>query len=109
MEKVKLRIAELRHRKNITQQQLAEIVGVSFQTISKWESGDFHSKRYGIKYDNTTRILYLLCKIILQTILNGIIYRIVCFVSVSNILFFLFCQGVFVIILKVHMVLIELM
>lgn len=39
MEKVKLRIAELRHRKNITQQQLAEIVGVSFQTISKWESG----------------------------------------------------------------------
>ena len=39
MEKVKLRIAELRHRKNITQQQLAEIVGVSFQTISKWENG----------------------------------------------------------------------
>ena len=39
MERVKLRIAELRHRKNITQQQLAEIVGVSFQTISKWENG----------------------------------------------------------------------
>lgn len=39
MQKVKLRIAELRHRENITQQQLAEIVGVSFQTISKWENG----------------------------------------------------------------------
>lgn len=39
MERVKLRIAELRHKKNITQQQLAEIVGVSFQTISKWENG----------------------------------------------------------------------
>ena len=39
MERVKLRIAELRRRKNITQQQLAEIVGVSFQTISKWENG----------------------------------------------------------------------
>lgn len=39
MEKVKLRIAELRHRNNITQQQLAEIVGVSFQTVSKWENG----------------------------------------------------------------------
>ena len=40
MEKVKLRIAELRRRKNITQQQLARIVGVSFQTISKWENGN---------------------------------------------------------------------
>lgn len=39
MEKVKLRIVELRHRNNITQQQLAEIVGVSFQTVSKWENG----------------------------------------------------------------------
>lgn len=39
MERVRLRIAELRHRKNITQQQLAEIVGVSFQTISKRENG----------------------------------------------------------------------
>lgn len=39
MEKVNLRIAELRHKKNITQQELAKTVGVSFQTISKWESG----------------------------------------------------------------------
>lgn len=43
MERVRLRIAELRHRKNITQQQLAEIVGVSFQTISKWENGGSNS------------------------------------------------------------------
>lgn len=39
MDGVKLRIAELRHKKNITQRQLADIVGVSFQTISKWEAG----------------------------------------------------------------------
>lgn len=37
MKKVNLRIAELRHKKKITQQELADIVGVSFQTISKWE------------------------------------------------------------------------
>lgn len=36
---IKLRIAELRHKKKITQQELADIVGVSFQTISKWENG----------------------------------------------------------------------
>ena len=40
MRKVNLRIADLRHRKNITQQELAAVVGVSFQTISKWETGD---------------------------------------------------------------------
>lgn len=39
MRKVNLRIADLRHRKNITQQELAAVVGVSFQTISKWETG----------------------------------------------------------------------
>lgn len=39
MKKVNLRIAELRHKKKITQQELADIVGVSFQTISKWENG----------------------------------------------------------------------
>lgn len=43
MDGVKLRIAELRHKKNITQRQLADIVGVSFQTISKWEAGDSYS------------------------------------------------------------------
>lgn len=40
MKEVELRIAELRHRKNITQRELAEIVNVSFQTISKWENGN---------------------------------------------------------------------
>jgi len=39
MKKVNLRIAELRRKKNITQQELAKVVGVSFQTISKWENG----------------------------------------------------------------------
>lgn len=39
MKKINLRIAELRHKKKITQQELADMVGVSFQTISKWENG----------------------------------------------------------------------
>lgn len=37
--KMNLWIAELRHKKKITQQELAKIVGVSFQTISKREQG----------------------------------------------------------------------
>lgn len=39
MKKINLRISELRHKKKITQQELADVVGVSFQTISKWENG----------------------------------------------------------------------
>ncbi len=39
MKKINLRIAELRHKKKLTQQELADMVGVSFQTISKWENG----------------------------------------------------------------------
>ncbi len=39
MRTINLRIRELRHKKKITQQELADIVGVSFQTISKWENG----------------------------------------------------------------------
>ena len=39
MQTIHLRLADLRKRKNITQQELAEVVGVSFQTISKWENG----------------------------------------------------------------------
>jgi len=39
MNEMRLRIAELRRAKRLTQGQLAEIVGVSFQTISKWENG----------------------------------------------------------------------
>lgn len=39
MGNVNLRIGELRRRKGITQQELSEVVKVSFQTISKWENG----------------------------------------------------------------------
>lgn len=38
MRKVNLRIAELRKVRGITQQELADVIGVSFQTISKWEN-----------------------------------------------------------------------
>lgn len=39
MNRISLRIADLRKRKKITQQELANSIGVSFQTISKWECG----------------------------------------------------------------------
>ncbi len=39
MRKISLRIADLRKKKQITQQELADNIGVSFQTISKWETG----------------------------------------------------------------------
>ena len=39
MTKVKLKIAELRKKKGIGQQELAEEIGVSFQSVSKWETG----------------------------------------------------------------------
>lgn len=38
MRKINLRIAELRKNKNVTQQEVADAIGVSFQTISKWET-----------------------------------------------------------------------
>ena len=40
MKTINLRIADLRKRKNITQQELADVLGVSFQTISKWENAN---------------------------------------------------------------------
>ena len=39
MATVKLKIAELRKEKAIGQQDLADVLGVSFQSVSKWETG----------------------------------------------------------------------
>lgn len=39
MGKISLRIADLRKGSRITQQELADSIGVSFQTVSKWETG----------------------------------------------------------------------
>ena len=39
MAEIHLRVAELRKSKNMTQQDLADRIGVSFQSISKWENG----------------------------------------------------------------------
>ena len=37
------RLRALRKRNDLTQEQLAERLGVSFQTISKWENGVSHT------------------------------------------------------------------
>lgn len=39
MPQISLRIADLRKTHHLTQQELADNIGVSFQTISKWETG----------------------------------------------------------------------
>lgn len=39
MATVKLKIAELRKAKGISQQELADVLGISFQSVSKWETG----------------------------------------------------------------------
>jgi transcriptional regulator with XRE-family HTH domain len=39
MAKLKLKIAELRKQKQIGQQELAEVLGVTYQSVSKWETG----------------------------------------------------------------------
>ncbi|BCJ93166.1 class I SAM-dependent methyltransferase [Anaerocolumna cellulosilytica] len=39
MAKVNIKIAELRKQKQIGQQELAEVLGVTYQSVSKWETG----------------------------------------------------------------------
>lgn len=39
MAHITLRIADLRKKQKVTQQELADNIGVTFQTISKWETG----------------------------------------------------------------------
>lgn len=36
-------IAEMRRKQNLTQKQLAEQIGVSDKTVSKWETGVSHT------------------------------------------------------------------
>ena len=43
MEKTGTYLASLRRGRDMTQQQVADILGVSNKTVSKWESGVSHS------------------------------------------------------------------
>ena len=36
-------IARYRKERNLTQQELAKRLNISYQAVSKWESGDSHS------------------------------------------------------------------
>ena len=37
-------IAELRHQRGLTQQQLGELVGATNKTVSRWETGVYFQK-----------------------------------------------------------------
>lgn len=39
MRTINLRILDLRKKQGLTQQDLASAIGVTFQTVSKWENG----------------------------------------------------------------------
>ena len=54
------KIQKLRKQRGLSQEALAEKVTVTRQTISKWELGVSHSKRYHTKYDEPTLIHYQL-------------------------------------------------
>lgn len=43
MESIGRRIAELRKKANMTQMELADRMGITFQSISNWERGHSHS------------------------------------------------------------------
>ena len=52
------KLIALRKSRELTQEQLAEQLNVSRQSISKWESGVSHSYRYHTQYDEPTLIHY---------------------------------------------------
>ena len=54
------KISEERKKNGWNQEELAEKLSVSRQSVSKWESGVSHSKRYHTKYDEPTLIHYQL-------------------------------------------------
>lgn len=53
-------IKKYRKQKGMSQEEMAVRLNVVRQTVSKWESGVSHSKRYYINYNNAALILYLL-------------------------------------------------
>lgn len=53
MNKVSLRIADLRKKAKVTQQELADSIGVSFQTVSRWETY-FRYLQIIFKYQQTS-------------------------------------------------------
>ena len=54
------KLQTLRRSRGLSQEQLAEILEVSRQAVSKWENGVSHSQRYHTKYDEPTLIHYQL-------------------------------------------------
>ena len=53
-------IADKRKSLGLTQKQVAEKLGMSDKSVSKWERGVSHSYRYHTKYDEPTLIHYQL-------------------------------------------------
>ena len=54
------KLIALRKSRELTQEQLAEQLNVSRQSISKWESGVSHSLRYHTQYHKLTLKQYSL-------------------------------------------------